>query len=168
MQTNLAMAKDRLHFLGECEVWLQQLSLVASSIRLSRCFCFSFGALSNFQNYLIIFFLLSVIVLKILFLIYVKPIDDIADLMLAEHTKIERARVASVQALTDKMSRMTHRKPQNPKLLLNELTTGDKTVTFRSNNHSTTKATSSEGKKRLSSDISLLTWCRWIGFGITL
>lgn len=68
--------------------------------------------------------------------------------MLNERTKLinqERSRLAA-QALADKMSRLTHRKPQNPKQLLNELTTGDKNVTFKSNNHSTAKATSSEGK----------------------
>lgn len=68
--------------------------------------------------------------------------------MLNERTKQinqERSRLAA-QALADKMSRLTHRKPQNPKQLLNELTTGDKNVTFKSNNHSTAKATSSEGK----------------------
>lgn len=73
--------------------------------------------------------------------------------MLGERTKMlsqERSKLASVQSLTDKMSRLTNRKLHNPKLLLNELT-GDKNVTFSSssNNHSTStaKATSSEGKK---------------------
>lgn len=69
--------------------------------------------------------------------------------MIAERTKAlhqERSKLPSVQALTDKMSRLTNRKANNPKLLLNELTS-DKTV---SNNHSaaTAKATSSEGKGR--------------------
>jgi hypothetical protein len=70
-----------------------------------------------------------------------------SDLMLSERTKAERAaRLPSVQSLTDKMSRLTNRKAHNnPKLLLNELT-GDRNVTF-SNNHSTAKATSSEGKE---------------------
>lgn len=73
------------------------------------------------------------------------------ELMLAERTKMlsqERSKLASVQSLTEKMSRLTNRKLHNPKLLLNELTTSDKNVTFSNNNHSTstTKATSSEGK----------------------
>lgn len=72
--------------------------------------------------------------------------------MLAERTKMlsqERSKLPSVQSLSDKMSRLTNRKLHNPKLLLTELTTGDKNMTFSSsnNNHSTTKATSSEGKK---------------------
>jgi hypothetical protein len=64
--------------------------------------------------------------------------------MIAERTKAlhqERSKLPSVQALTDKMSRLTNRKPHNPKLLLNELTSD------KSNNHSAAKATSSEGKK---------------------
>lgn len=61
-----------------------------------------------------------------------------------------RSKLPSVQMLTDKMSRLTNRKTHNPKLLLNELTSGDKNVTFsgKTNNHSTstTRAASSEGK----------------------
>lgn len=60
----------------------------------------------------------------------------------------ERSKLAA-QALADKMSHLTHRKPQNPKQLLNELTTGDKNVTFKRNNHSTAKAMSSEGKNAI-------------------
>lgn len=59
----------------------------------------------------------------------------------------DRSKAPTVQSLTDKMSRLTHRKPLNSKLLLNELTTGDRNVTFSNNNHSTNKPTSSEGKK---------------------
>lgn len=81
----------------------------------------------------------------------IKPTNVIAELMLAERTKMlsqDRSKLPSVFALTDKMSRLTNRKAHNPKLLLNELTTGDRNVTFSANNnHSTTKATSSEGKK---------------------
>lgn len=71
--------------------------------------------------------------------------------MIAEHKKMMHQERVKLSSLTDKMSRLTNRKtPQNPKLLLNELTTGDKNVTFSGktiNNHSTTKTTSSEGKK---------------------
>ena len=88
---------------------------------------------------------------KILFFFDFKPTNVMTELMLTERTKMlsqERSKLASVQSLTDKMSRLTNRKLHNPKLLLNELTTSDKNVTFSNNNHSTstTKATSSEGK----------------------
>lgn len=71
--------------------------------------------------------------------------------MIAEQAKVlsqERSKLPSVQSMTDKMSRLTNRKPHNPKLLLNELTSGDRNVTFSGshNNHSTAKPTSSEGK----------------------
>lgn len=83
----------------------------------------------------------------------IKPTNVTAELMIAEHRKMlsqERRKLPSVQSLTDKMGRLTHRKAVSSKPMLNELTTGDKNVTFSgSNNHSTstTKATSSEGKK---------------------
>lgn len=73
--------------------------------------------------------------------------------MLTERTKMlnqERSKPPTVRSLTDKMSLLTHRKPNNSKLLLNELTTGDKTATFSSNNHSTSRPASSEGKKSIS------------------
>lgn len=69
---------------------------------------------------------------------------DQSELMLTERTKMmiqERSKAPTVQSLTDKMSRLTHRKPHNSKLLLNELTS-DTNVT--NNNHSTTRP--SEGK----------------------
>lgn len=80
-----------------------------------------------------------------------KPTNVITEHMIAERTKMSgHSRLPSVQTLTDKMSRLTNRRAHNPKLLLNELTTGDRNVTFsgKTNNHSTstTKAASSEGK----------------------
>lgn len=81
--------------------------------------------------------------------------------MIAERRKLlaqERSKLPSVQSLTDKMSRLTNRKPHNQKLLLNELSTGDKNVTFSSNNHSTSKASSSEGKAFKTSIKSRLHW----------
>lgn len=84
----------------------------------------------------------------------IKPINVLRrsiELMLAERSKMlsqERSKLPTVQSLTDKMSRLTNRKLHNPKLLLNELTTGDKNVTFNHNHStSTARATSSEGKK---------------------
>lgn len=71
--------------------------------------------------------------------------------MIAEHTKMLRQerKLPTVQTLSDKMTRLTNRRAQNTKLLLNELQSGDKekNVTFAGNNNNhMPKATSSEGK----------------------
>lgn len=108
--------------------------------------------LKNFFSNIVIIFFISCFYRDCRYLWFlIKPTNVIAELMLTERTKMmsqDRSKLSSVLALTDKMSRLTNRKAHNPKLLLNELTTGDRNVTFSSNNnHSTTKATSSEGKK---------------------
>jgi hypothetical protein len=80
--------------------------------------------------------------------------------MIAEHTKLlnqERRKVAAnVQSVTDKMNRLTNRKSslQVKPYLVNEYAScsdkGEKVVTFnntKNSNHSTSKTTSSEGKR---------------------
>jgi len=80
------------------------------------------------------------------------------ELMIAEHTKLlnqERRKVAAnVQSVTDKMNRLTNRKSSLQKpYLVNEYACsdkGEKVVTFnntKNSNHSTSKTTSSEGKR---------------------
>lgn len=80
--------------------------------------------------------------------------------MIAEHTKLlnqERRRAASVQSVTDKMNRLTHRKSslQKPYLVNEYSDKGEKVVTFNNSNnntnHSTSKnkiTSSNEGKKK--------------------
>lgn len=79
--------------------------------------------------------------------------------MIAERTKLlnqERRKVAAnVQSVTDKMNRLTNRKNSLQKpYLVNEYACsgdkGEKVVTFnntKNSNHSTSKTTSSEGKR---------------------
>lgn len=118
--------------------------------------------LSHSQNFIIICHNVHVHFYKQIF-IFDQTNQRYAELMIAKQAQLlsqERSKLPSVQSMTDKMSRLTNRKPHNPKLLLNELTSGDRNVTFSGshNNHSTAKPTSSEGKGMGGQESQLTPW----------